>query len=80
MALEEARRQRLDGHPYEFYLQLNRALSAHPGETGVIKQIREHAQAVGYQGTVPTDAQMNADYEAVARVLARQPHEEARPA
>lgn len=79
-AFEEARRQRLDGRPYEFYLHLNRALSGVPGEAELIKQIRERAQAVGYQGVVPTDAQMNADYEAVERVLARQPHEEARPA
>jgi hypothetical protein len=79
-ALHDARQFRLDGKPYEFYLSLNRAISVCPGETDLIKRIRERAQAVGYQGAVPTDAQMTTDYQEVERILARRPHEEARPA
>lgn len=78
--LEDARRHRLDGHPYEFYLSLMRTLSACPNEGDLSSRLKECAQAVGYQGVVPTEAQMNDHYAEVERALARRLRREARSA
>lgn len=78
--LEEARRHRLDGRPYEYYLALTRAVSVCPGEDALTSRLRERTQAVGYQGVVPTEAQMSEDYSDVERALARHPQKEARSA
>jgi len=77
--LYEARRHRLDGRPYEFYLSLTRALSAYPGEAELSSRLKERAQAVGFQGVVPTEAQLTEDYADVERALARRPRQETRP-
>ncbi len=69
--LIEARKHRLDGHPYEYYLSLSRAASSWSAEARLVRLLRDRAQDVGYRGIRPTEEQMNADYDAVERVVRR---------
>jgi hypothetical protein len=69
--LQEAARRRLDGQPYEYYLALTRALEVCPDESQLFNELSIRAQQAGYQGVRPSDEQMQADYDAVARALER---------
>lgn len=69
--LLEARKHRLDGHSYDYYLALSRVASALPAETGLVRLLKDRAQDVGYRGIRPTEEQMNADYAAVERAARR---------
>jgi hypothetical protein len=73
-ALHAARRQRLDGKFYEFYLELGRAAAALPSEgrpPGLAETLKARAQEVGYKGVRPTDDRMDGDVRDVERALTR---------
>lgn len=67
--LQDARRSRLDGNAYAFYLALIRALELCPEEGRLAQSLKTRAQEVGFGGTPPSDDRMNADYDAVRRAL-----------
>jgi hypothetical protein len=64
----------LDGHFYEYYLELARAVNALPAErkpAGLAETLQGRAQAVGYQGVRPTEDEMDGDFRDVERALTR---------
>lgn len=71
-ALHLARRNRLDGRYYEFYLALAEAAQALAGngaDENPEPAMRQRAQAVGYQGLRPTDDEMDSALRDVERLL-----------
>ena len=71
-ALHLARRNRLDGRFYEFYLALAEAAQAVAGREAtedLDTTLRRHAQAVGYQGIRPSDDEMDSALRDVERLL-----------
>jgi hypothetical protein len=71
-ALHLARRSRLDGRFYEFYLALAEAAKAMAGREAtedLETALRRHAQAVGYQGIRPSDDEMDSALRDVERLL-----------
>ena len=76
-ALHEAKRKRLDGEYYEFYLSLAKAadlLSQAGGDdndTRLASLLKARAENVGYGGARPTDDQMDLDHKDVERALER---------
>ncbi len=77
-ALHNARRKRLDGDFYAFYLELYRVVTLlRAGGTadeeleGLAKCLKGRADEAGYKGVRPTDDQMEGDYRDVERVLAK---------
>ncbi len=88
-ALHAARRHRLDGRFYEFYLALGRAaglveevdVSAVEDRDSPVSRSRlgqalfSRAEEVGYRGVRPTDDEMDSDLRAVERALAREKEE-----
>ena len=80
VALHEAKRCRVDGDAYTFYLRLAKAaelLGSEEGELAGVLQAR--AQKVGFQGYAPTQDEMETDYRAVARALKLSVHEDEIP-
>ncbi|HNV22268.1 MAG TPA: hypothetical protein PKM22_11485 [Candidatus Hydrogenedentes bacterium] len=81
VALHEAKRCRVDGDPYAFYLRLAKAaelLGSEQDELAGVLQAR--AQKIGFQGFEPTEDEMETDYRAVARALKLLIHEDEAPA
>jgi len=71
--LHGARRQRLDGKYYEFYVELARAaemMDTKDREPGLLSALKERAQDAGFRGVRPTDDQMDGDWGDVERVFA----------
>lgn len=71
-ALHLARRNRLDGRFYEFYLALAEAAKALTGREATENleaALCRHAQAVGYQGIRPSDDEMDGALRDVERLL-----------
>jgi hypothetical protein len=76
--LHDARRQRLDGDYYAFYVQLERALArletlnAGDAETQTLRQsIKRRMEDTGYRGVRPSDDQMDGDIKDVERAVKR---------
>ena len=72
-ALHEAKKCRLDGKPYEFYVALRNAAAtlSHNGRGELSDTLAKRAQTVGYKGVRPTDDEMDTDYREVERMLRR---------
>jgi len=65
-----ARRHRLDGDFYQFYLSLSRAAKALNLEGGsVATQLETRAQEVGYKGVRPTEDEMDGALKDIERAL-----------
>jgi hypothetical protein len=81
LALHEAKRCRVDGDRYTFYVNLAKAAemlgSEHEELAGVLQA---RAQKVGFTGYMPTEDDMETDYRAVARVLTQTRDEDEAPA
>jgi hypothetical protein len=67
--LHLARQHRLDGKFYEYYQVLARA--AEPADSQLASRLKSLAQEVGYRGSRPTDDDLDGDFRAVERALAR---------
>ncbi|HOD50081.1 MAG TPA: hypothetical protein PLJ71_04480 [Candidatus Hydrogenedentes bacterium] len=81
LALHEAKRCRVQGDVYAFYVHLAKAgeLLGNPyGELAASLQTR--AQKAGFQGYAPTEDEMDMDYRAVARVVTQTKDEDEAPA
>ena len=81
VALHDAKRCRVDGDTYAFYLRLAKAaelLGSEQDELAGVLQAR--AQKVGFQGFEATEDEMETDYRAVARALKLSVHEDDAPA
>jgi hypothetical protein len=75
-ALQAARRRRIDGDPYGFYLQLAQAAASLPTtEQGRVDKLQAAARDIGYRGTPPTEDQMDSDLRAIERDLNRRKEE-----
>mgnify|MGYP006291367757 CR=1 FL=1 len=70
-ALHEARRHRLDGDFYAFYLALVRAVEAVGGDPATVKRLQEQAQRVGYQGVRPADDELDEHWRDVEQQVTR---------
>ena len=73
-----ARRHRLDGKYYEFYLELARAakmMALDAADPGLLQGLEGRARDVGYTSARPTEDQMNGDYSDVERTFARHKEE-----
>lgn len=65
-----ARRHRLDGDFYQFYLSLSRAASALNLEQGTVApRLETRAQEVGYKGVRPTEDEMDGALKDIERAL-----------
>lgn len=67
--LHIARQHRLDGKFYEYYQALARA--AEPVDSQLAFRLKAYAQDVGYRGSRPTDDDLDGDFRAVERAVAR---------
>ena len=68
--LHTARKHRLDGKYYEFYVELGRA--AHLLSASELKsRLDGRSDAVGYRGEQPSEDHMDTDYREVERVLSQ---------
>lgn len=77
LALHEAKRCRVEGDMYAFYVSLAKAaelLGSEHEELAAVLQAR--AQKVGFQNYAPTEDEIETDYRAVARVLTQTRDEE----
>ncbi len=73
-ALHRARKHRLDGSFYEYYVELGRAaefLSSVDTGSDLAASFKARASAVGYKGERPNDDEMDSDFREVERALAR---------
>lgn len=81
LALHEAKRYRVEGDMYAFYVNLAKAAellgSEHEELAGVLQA---RSQKVGFQKYAPTGDEMEIDYRAVARVLTQSRNEDEAPA
>lgn len=72
--LHQARRQRLDGNLYEYYLALAKAIefvAADDQTRALAASLRERARRVGYQGIRPPDDELDGDIREAERALRR---------
>lgn len=72
-ALHAARRHRLDGDFYKFYRELQRLVEELGGElkSEFGKKFQQRAQEVGYQGSRPTEDELESVMKDIERALAR---------
>lgn len=74
--LHLARQLRLDGKFYEFYAELSRIVAGLSTQdhthASLAEALRTRTQQVGYQGTRPTDDQIDGDFRDVERAVARE--------
>lgn len=73
-ALHRARKHRLDGSFYEYYVELGRAADFLPtagSSSELAASFKARANAVGYKGERPGDDEMDSDFREVERALAR---------
>lgn len=72
--LHDARRRRLDGNYYLYYVVLTQAaeiLRDAGGSPALVEKLAAQAQAVGYQGVRPTDDDMDSALRELERALAQ---------
>ncbi len=67
--LHQARQRRLDGQYYEYYLALAGAVEL--VDSSLHASLKARAQEVGYRGVRPTDDDLDGDFRAVERAMAR---------